>query len=340
MMTSGTTEPREGLVVRSDRGFAFVAIEGEGVILARSAVSLLKGADDGGMPVVGDHVVIGGDADEPLVTEVLPRRTAIVRRDPGRVTRVQVLAANVDIVFITHPLAEAPNLARIERELALVWDSGAQPVVVLTKSDLCDDPEAALLEVEAIAPGVQVHLTSALLGDGLETIEGYLDADRTIVFLGPSGSGKSTLINALAGEDIQETKEVRVSDGRGRHTTVSRELLHLPSGGVVIDTPGLRAVGMWDSGQGLDAAFADIAELAEGCRFRDCKHDGEPGCAVEAAVAAGTLAERRLLSYRELQAEVRHIEGELDARARLDKKRQDKQLARDIKRYFKEGYKG
>jgi ribosome biogenesis GTPase len=212
--------------------------------------------------------------------------------------------------------------------------------VVLTKSDLCDDPEAALLEVEAIAPGVQVHLTSALLGDGLETIEGYLDADRTIVFLGPSGSGKSTLINALAGEDIQETKEVRVSDGRGRHTTVSRELLHLPSGGVVIDTPGLRAVGMWDSGQGLDAAFADIAELAEGCRFRDCKHDGEPGCAVEAAVAAGTLAERRLLSYRELQAEVRHIEGELDARARLDKKRQDKQLARDIKRYFKEGYKG
>lgn len=327
-----------GRVVRSDRGFVFVTTA-EGLTLARTATSLIKRADDGGMPVVGDWVILGGDSTDPLAQDVLPRTTAIVRRDPGRAARLQVLAANVDVVLITHPLVESPNLSRIERELALVWESGAKPVVALTKCDLAEDPEAAQRSVEEIAPGVPVHITCALSGRGLDELRPYLGRGTTIVFIGPSGSGKSTLVNALAHADIQETREVRVSDNRGRHTTVSRELIQLPDGGMVIDTPGLRAVGMWESAEGIDLAFADIAELAEDCRFRDCRHDGEPGCAVEAAVAAGTLAERRLESYRELQQEVRHIEDQLDVRARQERKREDKKLAKDVKRYFGEGHK-
>lgn len=325
-----------GRVVRSDRGFVFVLV-GDRVIAAKPAVRLLKSADDGGMPVVGDYVWLGGDESEPLVEGVLPRSTAIVRRDPGRAAKVQVLAANVDIVLVTHPLGDAPNLSRIERELALVWDSGARPVVALTKADLAEDAAVASADVRGIAPGVEVQVTSAVTGEGIEEIREHMAGGATIALIGPSGSGKSTLVNALAGEDIRATREVRVSDGRGRHTTVSRELIQLPGGGLVIDTPGLRAVGMWDSAEGIEQAFSDVAELAAGCRFRDCLHDGEPGCAVEAAVEAGELPARRLESYRELQAEVRHIEEQLDVRARQERKREDKKLARTIKRFHKSG---
>ncbi len=329
-----------GRVIRSDRGFVAVHTAA-GVVLARPATHLVKSAEDGGLPVVGDWVLLGGTESEPLVERVLDRATSIVRRDPGRAARIQVLAANVDVVLITHPLSgEAPNLARIERELALVWDSGAQPVVVLTKRDLCADVEEAITSVEAAAPGVAVLATSTVTGDGLDDIRAYMLPGRAIVLIGPSGSGKSTLVNALAGEDIQLTREVRVSDDRGRHTTVSRELLQLPGGGLVIDTPGLRAVGMWDSAEGIDQAFSDVALLAQDCRFRDCRHDGEPGCAVEAAVASGELPVRRLESYRELQAEARHVGEQLDARARLARKSEDKQLARAIKRYYKDGPRG
>lgn len=323
-----------GRVIRSDRGFVFVQTE-TGLAVARPATRLVKSADDGGLPVVGDWVMLGGDETEPLVEVVLERSTAIVRRDPGRSARGQVLAANVDVVFVTHPLADEPNLSRIERELALVWDSGARPVIILTKADLSEDAGAAREAVEAIAPGVDILVTSAAQGSGIADVTGYLTRGLTAVLIGPSGSGKSTLVNALADEDVQETREVRVSDGRGRHTTVSRELIVLPGGGLVIDTPGLRAVGMWDSSEGLAQAFSDIDALAAGCRFRDCRHEGEPGCAVEAAVDAGELPERRLASFRELQAEIAHVNVELDVRARLDKKRDDKMLARTIKHFYK-----
>jgi ribosome biogenesis GTPase len=325
-----------GRVIRADRGFAFV-LTSDGVVVARPATRLVKAADDGGLPVVGDWVAIGGDASEPLVESVFERATAIVRRDPGKATRLQVLAANVDVVLITHPLGDRPNLARLERELALVWDSGARPAIVLTKADTYEEAQEAAEEVRTIAPGVPVHVTSAVTGAGIEELRDYLEGGATMVLIGPSGSGKSTIVNALAGEDLQLTREVRVADGRGRHTTVSRELLALPCGGLVIDTPGLRAVGMWDSGGGLDQAFSDVAELALGCRFRDCTHTGEPGCAVEAAVAAGELPERRLESYRELQAEVRVVNEQLDVRARQERKREDKILARTIKRFYREG---
>jgi ribosome biogenesis GTPase len=326
-------------VIRSDRGFLFV-FTADGIVVARPSTRLVKSLEDGGMPVVGDWVLLGGDDSEPLVEQVLERATAIVRRDPGRAARAQVLAANIDVVLITHPLSEPPNLARIERELALVWDSGALPVVVLTKADLAEDLEAALDDVGATALGADVHAASTVTGQGLEEIRHLLTDGSTMVLIGPSGSGKSTLVNALAGEDIRATRDVRVSDHRGRHTTVSRELIQLPGGGLVIDTPGLRAVGMWESADGIDAAFADIAELAEGCRFRDCRHDGEPGCAVEAAVASGELSARRLESYRELRAEARYVGEQLDVRARQERKRADKSLARTIKRYHQTNGRG
>lgn len=321
-----------GRVLRADRGMAFVQTA-DRIIAARPATHLVKTARHGGLPVVGDWVLIGGDENEPFVEHVLPRSTAIVRRDPGRAARVQVLAANVDTVVITHPLSGEPNIARIERELALAWDSGATPVVVLTKSDLTCDADRATESVTEAAPGVAVHVTSAISGTGLGELGAYLTRGSTVVLLGPSGSGKSTLVNALAGEDIRPTREVRVSDHRGRHTTVSRELIQLPGGGLVIDTPGLRAVGMWDSAEGIDHAFADVACIAEECRFRDCRHEGEPGCAVEVAVASGALPARRLESYRELQAEARYVSEQVDLRARQERKREDKMLARAIKRY-------
>lgn len=325
-----------GRVVRADRGYVFV-LTVDGIVLTRPATRLLKQADEGGMPVAGDWVVLAGEATDPLVEAVLPRTTAIVRRDPSRATRLQVLAANVDVVLITHPIAEEPNLSRVERELSLVWESGARPVVVLTKCDLSVDAVAAREAVEQIAPGVPVHLTSAVTGDGLEDVRPYLEPGITAVLIGPSGAGKSTLINAMTGDDLRATRDVRVSDGRGRHTTVSRELIQLPGGGLVIDTPGLRAVGMWESADGIGLAFSDIAALAGECRFRDCRHEGEPGCAVEAAVEAGDLPLRRLESYRELQAEARHVGEQLDVRARQERKREDKKLAKAIKTFYRDG---
>lgn len=324
-----------GRVVRADRGFVFVATAA-GVVVAKPAARLIKQAEEGALPVVGDWVALAGDETDPLVDAVLPRSSAIVRRDPGRAAKAQVLAANVDVVFVTHALAGAPNLARIERELALVWDGGATPAVVLTKADLAEAPEAARAEVEGVAPGVPVHVTSAVTGIGIDELRTYLTDGRTVAFIGPSGAGKSTLVNALAGQDIRATREVRISDGRGRHATVARELVVLPGGGLVIDTPGLRAVGLWDSFEGLDQAFADIAALAAECRFRDCLHQTEPGCAVIAAVESGDLPSRRLESYRQLHAEIRHLSEQRDVRLRQEKKRADKQLARAIRRYQKD----
>lgn len=327
---------RLGRVVRSDRGMAFVATR-DGLVAARPSTRLIRSADDGVLPVVGDWVLIGGDGSEPLVEVVLERTTAIVRRDPGRSARAQVLAANVDTVLITDSLASGPNLSRIERELALVWDSGARPVVVLTKADLSSDAKAARSAVEGVAPGVDVHVTSTVDHDGIDGLQEYLAGGGTIALIGPSGSGKSTLVNELAGEDIRATRDVRLSDGRGRHTTVSRELIPLPGGGLVIDTPGLRAVGMWDSADGLAQAFSDIEEFAAGCRFRDCRHEDEPGCAVRDAVERGELPSRRLASFRELQAEIAHVNVEIDVRARQDRKHEDKVQARAIKNYHKQG---
>jgi ribosome biogenesis GTPase len=237
---------------------------------------------------------------------------------------VQVLAANIDVVFVVHPIAESPNLRRIERELSVAWDSGAVPVVLLTKADLSEDPAAARAAVEAVALGADVLAMNALAGDGIQPILTYISAGRTAVLVGPSGAGKSTIVNSLLGEQRQTTHAVRESDGKGMHTTVSRELIQMPGGGVLIDTPGLRAFGLTGSEEGIASAFPEMAQLGGGCRFSDCTHDGEPGCAVQAAVDSGAMPPERLASYHKLMGEARVAAVQADARLRAKKGRKSR----------------
>ncbi|MHB1391049.1 MAG: ribosome small subunit-dependent GTPase A [Thermoleophilia bacterium] len=313
-------------VIRGDRGGALV-ITAAGVTRAKFSRRLLKstsGAAD--LPAVGDWVAVqdDDDTDVPLIEAVLERASVLTRGNPGDVADIQVLAANIDIVFVVHPIAEPPNLRRIERELSLAWDSGATPVVVLTKQDISADPDAARAAVVAVAPGTDVLVTNALAGVGVQSLFGYISGHRTAVLVGPSGAGKSTIINALLGEQRQATREVRIVDGRGRHTTVTRELIQMPGGGVLIDTPGLRALGLTGSEEGIAAAFPDIEQYAGACRFRDCTHNREPGCAVLAAVESGELPPARLESYHKLMREARDVAVKTGARLKADEDRKSK----------------
>ncbi len=323
-------------VLKSARGGAIVATE-DGIRLAKPAASLLKAAGSADQPSVGDWVALldAPDLDVPLIAAVLPRQSAIVRGDPGDTSNTQVLAANIDVVLVVHPIAEGPNVRRIERELALSWESGAVPVVVLTKADLAPSPQDALAAVGAVAPGVVVYLTSAVAGEGLDPVRALLTHGRTAVLIGPSGAGKSTLVNALLGEERQLTREVRVSDGRGRHTTVVRELIQIPGGGMIIDTPGLRGMALTGSETGIEAAFTDIEEAAARCRFRDCAHDGEPGCAVAGAVASGHLSEERVQSYHKLLREARVTAMKTDARLRAEEQRKWKGIRKAARQFQK-----
>ena len=223
------------------------------------------------------------------------------------------------------------NVRRLERYLAAGWDSGADPVVVLNKSDLADDLAGATAAVEAVAVGVPVHVVSAADGTGLEGLARHLEGNRTAALLGSSGVGKSSLVNRLLGSERQDVAELR-ADGRGRHTTTYRELIPLPRGGLVLDTPGMRELGLWDADEGVDQTFADVAELAAACRFRDCAHEGEPGCAVLAAVADGRLAAERLESYRKLLRELRHLELKGDPRAVAEARKRRRRFARSLRR--------
>lgn len=324
-------------VIRGDRGSALVAAPG-GIMRAAPSARLLKVARGAAeMPVVGDWVaVMDAEAiDVPLIEAVLPRTSAITRGDPGEGSDVQALAANVDTVFVVQPIAEPPNLRRIERELALAWDSGAVPVVVLTKADLSADPDAARAAVESIALGVDVLAMNALAGEGVPALPAYVSGHRTAVLLGPSGAGKSTIVNALVGRQRQDTRAVRVSDQRGRHTTVARELIALPDDGLLIDTPGLRAVGLTGSEEGISLTFSDIERLSGSCRFRNCAHQGEPGCAIRAAVDAGTLAADRLASYHKLMREAEVAAARTDARLRADEERRAKTISKAARDYFR-----
>ncbi len=333
-VAAGLTPAR---VVRSDRGSALIATS-SGVVRAQPAARLLKSArGPADLPAVGDWVAARApeDLDVPLIEAVLERASAIARGDPGRTSDLQVLAANIDIVFVVHPIADPPNLRRIERELALAWDSGALPVVVLTKADLSADADGARGDVASIAPGVDVLAMDALTGVGVEPLLGYLSDHRTAVLIGPSGAGKSTLINALLGEQRQATREVRVSDGRGRHTTVVRELIPMPGGGVLIDTPGLRALGLTGSETGIAAVFPDIEQAARTCRFRDCTHVDEPGCAVRAAIGAGALPPERLASYHKLVRAAQAAAAKSDAHLRAERERKWKIIHKAAKAFFK-----
>lgn len=270
---------------------------------------------------IGDWVVPSSDDEQ--VEHVVERTSAFIRRASfdGDRFEADTLAANIDVVFLVHALGSPPNQRRLERELVLAFDSGATPVVVLTKADLVDDAEPARQELADVALGVPVLVASGIRGTGIDPIRAYAAGNRTLAFLGASGVGKSTLVNSLLDDEIMDTGEVRAGDQRGRHTTVAAQLLRLPGEGWLIDTPGVRAVSLWLSGDGIERAFADVFTLMDDCRFRDCKHDREPGCAVQAAVADGRLDPARLDSLERLVAEEAALEAEQERFVRRSDRR-------------------
>lgn len=276
------------------------------------------------LPAVGDWVAVDPPAGgASTIRAVLPRRTAFVRTvasDQHRLSEQQVVAANVDVVFLVSALAEDYNLRRLERYLVLAWESGAEPVVVLTKADLCADVDGAVGEVESVAVGVPVHAVSNVTGDGIDGLRPYFAGHRTVAALGSSGVGKSTLINSLSGEEVAATGEIR-NDGRGRHTTTRRELLFVPGGGLFLDTPGMRELQLSEASAGVEEAFDDVASLFALCRFSNCAHESEPGCAVKQALRDGTLDPERWDSYCKLQRELRALELKLDARAKSEERK-------------------
>ena len=313
---------------------------GDRELPAAASGRLWRGDESAGRPAVGDWVAVRLPTlpEEPgLIRAILPRKSKFSRKAAGSRTEEQVVAANVDTVFLVTGLDGDYSLRRIERYLAVAWESGSDPVVVLNKADLAPNLDAVLREVEAVALGVPIHAVSARAGEGIDALAAYLKPGKTVSLLGSSGVGKSTIINRLLGSDIQRVREVRESDQTGKHTTTHRELFLVPTGGLVLDTPGMRELQLWDADEGIEAAFADIQELAEECRFGDCTHNGEPGCAVEEAVEAGTLDPARLESWRKLQREQHQVHLRQDALARLREKQRVKALHRAANRFRPRG---
>lgn len=286
---------------------------------------------------VGDWVGLAADDRRWRLAGMLPRRGAITRAAATGESHGQTLAANVDVVLVTVAALPEPRLGMVERMVALAWDSGATPVVVVTKADLGADPAGLVERAGETAPGVDVVAVTAARPDGFDPLAPYVGTGRTCCLLGRSGAGKSTLANALLGEERLATGPIR-ADGKGRHTTTRRELLPLPAGGVLIDTPGLRGVGLWLGEDGLERAFTDLEELAADCRFGDCDHRTEPGCAVLAAIDAGVLPQRRLDSWRKLQREAAWIAARSDARLRAERSRQWKAVAREGRQRSRPGW--
>jgi ribosome biogenesis GTPase len=312
---------------------AFAPYEAEGLVPGRVAVQE-RGAvvlfttagtvQARGHAVTGDWVAFDGERGE--IRAVLPRRTRFARKEPW-LTEEQVVAANVDAAFLVTDCGRDLKPRRLERYLTAAWDSGADPVIVLTKADLAENVSESVAEAEAVAFGVPVHAVSSVSGEGLEELETYLASGRTVALLGSSGVGKSTLANRLLGEELLATAAVR-RDGGGRHTTTHRELVQLPGGGLLLDTPGMRELQLWADESALEETFADVAELAAQCRFSDCGHGSEPGCAVRAALAEGTLPEVRWESYSKLQRELRVLALRQDARLRSEARKERRRFAR------------
>jgi len=284
-------------------------------------------------PVVGDWVAITspGSGRRGVIQVILPRRSKFSRKVAGRETTEQVVAANIDTVFLMMGLDGDYNLRRIERYLITARDGGASPVVVLNKADLCADVEARVREVQEVAQAAPVHAVSTKAEGFLGALDPYLKPGRTVALLGSSGVGKSTLVNRLVGHQLQPTREVRANDDRGRHTTTRRELIVVTGGALLIDTPGLRELQLWDGAGGLGQTFDDIERLGVGCRFRDCRHDAEPGCAVKEAAVSGQLDGSRLESYRQLHRERAFLTAQQDERAGQERKRQARTISKLIR---------
>jgi ribosome biogenesis GTPase / thiamine phosphate phosphatase len=310
---------------------SYVAWSSDGELRARAAGRLYYENEVGApLPAVGDWVAIARDHGGPAtITAILPRRSAFVRKHAGRDSTDQVLAANVEMALLLGGLDDDFSLRRLERYVATAWESGAEPVVVLTKTDVCDDVAGAVLSVESVAIGVPVYPVSNVTAEGLDALAARLEPGRTAVLLGSSGVGKSSLLNSLAGMELMATRAL-AADGTGRHTTTHRELVQLPGGSLVIDTPGLRELQFWEGD--LNAAFEDIEALAAECRFRDCAHLHEPGCAVQAAVDDGRLELDRLRSWRKLQRELEAIAARSDRRLHLARKKRWKEIAQVARR--------
>ena len=298
-----------------------------GVVTGRLSFEASSGAD---LPAVGDWVVVAISDDLAVIHAVLPRKGVFSRKVAGTRTDEQIVASNVDIVFICTSLDSDLNLRRIERYVTLALQSGTRPVVVLTKSDGCDDVAGAISRVSSTLTDIEVVAVSALTSDGIAPLGPYLEGAPTIALLGSSGVGKSTLVNRLLGRAVMTTREVR-DDGKGRHTTTHRRLIPLPAGGALIDTPGMRELQLWATDEGLDAGFSDVAGIAAACRFRDCSHDSEPGCAVIAAVESGALRSDRFESYRKQERELAALARRKDKRLASEEARRWKQISREAR---------
>ena len=322
---------QKGQVVKLDRGYPLVKCVDGRLVRCEHATSLVKGEKL--RAVIGDFVEVNAPEghDKGIIEAICPRERAFVRKDPTERAVPQVLAANFDCVIVAQPLAEV-NLRRLERELVLAYETGAAVTVVLTKADLAESEaqvEEVAARVRALAgPEVRTLVVSDGNAESVEAVRALMPENTTTVLIGKSGVGKSSLVNMLVGEDVQETGSVREGDGKGRHTTVSREMVAVPGGGYVVDMPGVRGLGLWDADAGIGAAFADIEQAAENCRFRDCKHENEPGCAVRAAVEAGDIAPERFASYQALKRETATLRTRREeARRMRGEKASDKKRA-------------
>ncbi len=326
-------------VVAEDRG-SYVVQTGAGELRASvtGRYRFEAGDDPAAYPAVGDWVAVEARGDGASVHAILPRRTTVVRHAAGLRSVAQVVAANVDVVFVVASLNHDLNLRRLERYVAFAWESGAEPVVVLSKADLSEDVDATRAEVEAIAVGVPIITVSVIDGRGIDELRARIGPGSTVAFVGSSGVGKSTLVNTLAGDELAAVREIREADGRGRHTTTRRQLHRMPDGGLILDTPGMRELGLWDADGGIERSFADIDALAATCRFSDCGHAGEPGCAVAAAIVDGDLDATRFEGWKKLEREARHLERRVDAFAKAEERRRWKAIGKSVNAHMEAKY--
>jgi len=289
-------------------------------------------------PAVGDWLAVKPvpGEDKAIIEAILPRKTKFSRKKAGTTTEEQIVAANVDIVFLVSSLNQDLNLRRIERYLTLAWDNGIMPVIVLNKTDLCDDVEQAVSDVDGIAFSTPIHAVSALKNDHIDELMKYLEGNKTVAVIGSSGVGKSTIINDICSAEKMNVSDIGLYKDKGRHTTTHRELMLVPGGGLIIDTPGMREIQLWEGAEGLSEQFDDIEQLALECKFTDCKHDGEPGCAINEALAAGIITKDRLKSYKKLLNEVKYFERKQDIKAKLSEKKKWKKISIEAKKIGKE----